>query len=110
LGIVSFSSKAYLEFSPGAIDPLGVVGREVRVTEMLDPKLDFTGRVEDTRVGWATIINMGNDGRIVEHSSIGHNGIVPSLEIRVVLHQVRQGGPLVGRGDQPGVAWPEVGQ
>lgn len=105
-----FSSNAHLEFFPSAIDPLSVVGREVRVTEVLDPELDFTGGVENTRVGWATVIDMDNDGRIKEHGSIGHNGIVPSLEIWVILHQVWQGGQLVGRGDQPRVAGPKRGQ
>lgn len=104
-----FSSNAHPEFCPSAIDPLSVVGHEVRVTEVLDPELDFTGGVENTRCGWATVIYMDNDGRIEEHSSIGHNGIVPSLEIWVILHQVRQGGPLVGWGDQPRVAGPEGG-
>ena len=62
---------------------------------MLDPELDFAGRVENTRVRWASIIDMGNDGRIVEHSGVGHNGIVPSPEIWVGLDQVWQGGPFV---------------
>ena len=62
---------------------------------MLDPHLEFAGRVENTRTGWAAIIDMGNDGRIVEHSGVGQDGIVPSLEIWVVLHQVWQGGPFV---------------
>jgi len=90
-----FSWKVHLKFSPSAIDPLGVVGHEVRITKVLDPELDFTGGVENTRAGWATIINMDNDRRIVEYGGVGHNGIVPSLEIWVALHQIRQGGPFV---------------
>lgn len=69
--------EIYLKFSPRAIDPLGVVGHEVRITKVLDPEFGFTGGVENTRASWATIIDMGNDGRIVEHSGVGHNGFVP---------------------------------
>lgn len=87
--------KVYLKFSPSAVDPLGVVGHEVRITKVLDPKFDFAGRVENTRAGCATIIYMRDDGRIIEHCSVGHNSFVPSPEIRVTLHQVRQGGPFV---------------
>ena len=89
------SSKVYLKFEPSAINPLGVVGHEVRITKVLDLELDFAGRVENTRVRWAAIIDMGNDGRIVEYSGVGHNGLVPSPKIRVALDQVWQGGPFV---------------
>lgn len=105
-----FSSNAHQEFCPSTIDPFSIVGHEVRVTEVLDPELGFTGGVENTRAGWAAIIDMDDDGCIEEHSSIGHNGIVPSLEIWVILHQVRQGGPFIGRSNQPRVARPEGGQ
>lgn len=104
------SSNAHQEFCPSTINPFSIVGHEVRVTEVLDPELGFTGGVENTRAGWAAIIDMDDDGCIEEHSSIGHNSIVPSLEIWVILHQVRQGGPFIGRSNQPRVAGPEGSQ
>ncbi len=89
----------YLDFIPSAINPACVICHAVHVGESLYSHLDFSSVVENTT---GTIHEVNNGGFAEVICSIGKNGVIPALEVRILCDEVGEGLPFVGGGDE---AW-----
>lgn len=87
----------YLKLLISPIDPLRVVRHAIRVRERLDPHLDLTSDIKYTI---PAIQVVGYDWLIVVFCRIAEDGVVPMLQVRLVLDELGERVPLVLRGNE----------
>lgn len=87
----------YLELLVCPINPFCVVRHAIRVRERLDPHLDLAS---DIKNAIAAIQIVRYDWLVVVIRCIAEDGLVPVLQVRLVRNKLREGVPLVLRGDE----------
>ena len=89
--------NTHLELLPRTIRPFGVFRQTKDVPKRLDPHLDLTRVVENTAVSVHEILD---DREVIICGRVAEDGVVPCLQVGVLLDKVGQSIPLVLRSDQ----------
>lgn len=95
--VIQRRRNIYLEFSPSPVNPLGIVCHTVNVRKGFDSHFDLPSIIENTAV---TVHEVYDGGEGVVSRSVAENGIVPALEVWVILDECWKGIPFVFRGDE----------
>ena len=99
-----------LKFTPSAIDPLGILGHAISIAKRLDAALGITSWVENTAFIQTTINIVGNGRRGGFFCSEIHDLRVPEFHVGISFDEPGESIPLVGRSNNTGVIWAEVGK
>lgn len=70
----------------------------------------LTGRVQNTRSRWSSVEDVNDWWEIGVVGSVGHDDIMPSLEIWVARHEVREGLYFVLASDKAWSVRTEIGE
>ena len=91
------NATRYLEFLESPIRPFRILSHAVDVRERLDAPLHITRVIQDTTVAVHEVLD---NREVVVIGGVAEDGVVPCLEVGVLLDKVGQSIPLVLRSDQ----------
>lgn len=95
-------TRPQLQESP--VDPRGIVRHLIRIPIVLDPDLQLSGDIQHSTARQASIEVVLQEVRVAVRLSVGHDGLVPLGEVRVLGDQTgSEGLPLVSGSQESGV-------